>query len=752
MAEGKPRILLTLATGTGKTFIAFQIAWKLFHSRWNLSRQPSRRPLILFLADRNILADQAYNAFSAFPEDALVRIEPDDIRKKGKVPKNGSLFFTIFQTFMASTSSATGAQRGSAIERSADSVSGTRSNVGPHFDEISEITDAFGYMYILECSDGSLYTGSTTNLRIRLEQHKDQDGARHTAVRGPVKLVYYETFERIDEAFAREKQVQHWGRAKKVALIKGNIDLLKQLSCDKSVPEPVQAAVLKPVEGYFGEYPPDFFDFIVIDECHRGGANDESNWRDILEYFSPAVQLGLTATPKRKDNVDTYRYFGEPVYVYSLKDGINDGFLTPFKVKQISTTLDEYVYTPDDQLIEGEIEAKKRYTESDFNKIIEIKEREKKRVEIFMGQINQQEKTLVFCATQDHALAVRDLINQMKTSTDPNYCQRVTANDGELGEQHLRDFQDNEKTIPTILTTSQKLATGVDARNIRNIVLMRPINSMIEFKQIIGRGTRLYDGKDYFTIYDFVKAHHHFSDPEWDGEPIEPDPKTERKSVAPSTPLVDRAREGTAEYVKKTRIKVKLADGKARTIQHMMVTTFWHPDGTPMSAQQFLELLFGKLPEFFHNEAELRSIWSVPETRARLLQGLAEKGFGAEQMAEMQRIIDAENSDLFDVLAHVAYAMAPLTREERAARAKVEISTHFNSKQQAFLDFVLAQYVRVGVEELSQDKLSPLLRLKYHGAIADAVADLGQPEEIGKVFVGFQRYLYQPQVRPVVSD
>ena len=175
------------------------------------------------------------------------------------------------------------------------------------------------------------------------------------------------------------------------------------------------------------------------------------------------------------------------------------------------------------RLIEGEIEAGKRYTEADFNKIIEIKEREAHRVKIFMEQINQNEKTLVFCATQDHALAVRDLINQMKTSKDPNYCQRVTANDGALGEQHLRDFQDNEKTIPTILTTSQKLSTGVDARNIRNIVLMRPINSIIEFKQIIGRGTRLYDGKDYFTIYDFVKAHHHFSDPEWDGEPIEPE-------------------------------------------------------------------------------------------------------------------------------------------------------------------------------------------------------------------------------------
>src|SRR5207249_6406542 len=258
----------------------------------------------------------------------------------------------------------------------------------------------------------------------------------------------------------------------------------------------------------------------VIDECHRGGANDEGNWRGILEYFAPAVQLGLTATPKRKDNVDTYAYFGEPVYMYSLKEGINDGFLTPFKVKQISTTLDEYVYTSDDKLIEGEIEAGKRYDEDDFNKIIEIKEREAHRVKLFMDQIDQKEKTLVFCATQDHALAVRDLINKMKMSPDPNYCQRVTANDGTLGDQHLRDFQDNEKTIPTILTTSQKLSTGVDARNIRNIVLMRPINSIIEFKQIIGRGTRLYDGKDYFTIYDFVKAHQLFSDPEWDGEPV----------------------------------------------------------------------------------------------------------------------------------------------------------------------------------------------------------------------------------------
>ena len=432
------------------------------------------------------------------------------------------------------------------------------------------------------------------------------------------------------------------------------------------------------------------------------------------------------------------------VYIYSLKEGINDGFLTPFKVKQISTTLDDYIYTPDNQLVEGEIETGKRYTETDFNKIIEIKEREAHHVKLFMDQINQNEKTIVFCATQDHALAVRDLINQVKMSKYPNYCQRVTANDGALGEQHLRDFQDNQKTIPTILTTSQKLSTGVDARNIRNIVLMRPINSMIEFKQIIGRGTRLYDGKDYFTIYDFVKAHHHFSDPKWDGEPIEPEPKLLPPKPTPAGPSVPPG-PGPEPGPRRQKIKVKLADGKARTIQHMMATTFWHPDGTPMSAQQFMELLFGRLPEFFKDEAELRAIWSAPETRAKLLQGLAEKGFGHDQLAEMQKIIDAEKSDLFDVLAHVTYAMPPLTREVRAANAKVYINTRFNAKQQVFLDFVLSHYVSVGVEELDQNKLTTLLRLKYNDSIVDAVADLGAPDEIGKVFSGFQRFLYAKQ-------
>ena len=600
IAAGKDRILLTLATGTGKTMIAFQIAWKLFHSRWNLSREPNRLPRVLFLADRNILANQAFNGFAGFDEDALIRITPEDIKKKGKVPKNASIFFTIFQTFMS----------------------------------------------------------------------------------GPV--------------------------------VNGE-------------PTP-----------YFGDYPPDFFDFIVIDECHRGGAKDEGNWRKIMEYFKPAVQLGLTATPKRKDNVDTYKYFGEPVYTYSLKDGINDGYLTPFKVKQISTTLDEYIYTPDDFVIEGDVEAGKLYAEKDFNKSIEIRARELERVKIFMGDIDQNEKTLVFCANQAHASLVRDLINQVKTSTDSRYCVRVTADEGELGDLALRDFQDNEKMIPTILTTSQKLSTGVDARNIRNIVLMRPIKSMIEFKQIIGRGTRLFDGKDYFTIYDFVKAHHHFSDPEWDGEPLEPvvaAPGTTHVPVPPEEPreLPDR---------KVQKALIKLADGKERTIQHMMSTTFWHPDGTPMSSQQFMESLYGHLPELFKSEEELRRIWSAPDTRSRLLAGLAAKGFGEEQLEEMQAIIDAEKSDLFDVLAHVAFARAPIERKVRADQARGAIRSEFSAKQQEFLDFVLGQYVAVGVGELSTEKLAPLLNLKYQHSIRDAVSDLGTPDSIAAAFSGFQRHLY----------
>ncbi|MBK8242615.1 MAG: DEAD/DEAH box helicase family protein [Saprospiraceae bacterium] len=609
VANKKDRILLTLATGTGKTAIAFQIAWKLFQTRWNLKRDGSRRPRILFLADRNILADQAYNSFSAFPEDALIRIKPSEIKKKGNIPTNGSIFFTIFQTFMSGT---------------------------------------------------------------------DKDG--------------------------------------------------------------------KPAP-YFGAYPPDYFDFIIIDECHRGGANDEGNWRAIMNYFAPAVQLGLTATPKRKDNVDTYKYFGEPVYIYSLKEGINDGFLTPFKVKRIKTTLDDYIYTSDDQIIEGEIEEGKTYTESDFNRIIEIKAREAKRVQIYMNEANQKEKAIIFCATQDHAAAVRDLVNQYKTSTDPNYCVRVTANDGEIGEQFLREFQDNEKTIPTILTTSQKLSTGVDARNIRNIVLMRPVNSMIEFKQIVGRGTRLFDGKEFFTIYDYVDAFHHFADPEWDGEPIEPETNTvieAKGEYKPKEPKQNEEEGGEKE--KRKRIKIKLRDGKEREIQSMIATSFWSADGKPISAEEFLNNLFGVLPNLFKSEEELRTLWSNPMTRKVLLDKLEEVGFPKSDLVIVQQLVNMEKSDLFDVLEYVFNGnYNSLTREQRVAASQATIFAILNDKQKEFIEFVLSKYIESGVEELDQDKLPILLTNKYQ-SLEDAKEVLGNVSEISKLFVEFQQYLYGQKV------
>ena len=649
IAQGKKRILLTLATGTGKTAIAFQIAWKLFQTRWNLSVSDTyyvaRRPRILFLADRNILADQAFNAFSSFAEDALVRIKPGEIRRNGRVPTNGSIFFTIFQTFM-------------------------------------------------------------TNREVEIQN--PVTGALNAAA---------------DPAAGYETQQYN-----------------------------------------FGQYPADYFDFIIIDECHRGGANDEGNWRGILEYFSPAVQLGLTATPKKDENVDTYKYFGEPVYVYSLKEGINDGFLTPFKVKRIKTTIDDYIYTNDDQVIEGNIEEGRLYKEPDFNKIIEIKAREAYRVKIYMDDANQKEKAIVFCAIQEHAAAVRDLVNQYKKSTDTNYCVRVTANDGETGEQFLREFQDNEKTIPTILTTSQKLSTGVDARNIRNIVLMRPINSMIEFKQIIGRGTRLFDGKDFFTIYDFVDAYHHFSDPEWDGEPMAEDPCPtcgqipcvctkqpprpcpvcgQRPCICEKEPPEPCPVCGQRPCVCIKKVKVKLRDGKEREMQHMIATSFWSADGRPISAEEFLNNLFGELPNLFKSEEELRTLWSNPLTRRTLLEKLDEAGFGKEQLTILQKLIDAEKSDLFDVLEYVFNSeIKPMTREARVAAAEATIFALLNDKQKEFIAFVLSKYIETGVEELDQEKLPILLTNKYQ-SLEDAKEILGDTANISRLFIEFQKYLYK---------
>ena len=603
IADGKDRILLTMATGTGKTAIAFHIAWKLFQSKWNLSRQPSRRPRILFLADRNILADQAYNAFSAFPSDAIVRIDPATIGKKGGVPKNASLFFTIFQTLMT------------------------------------------------------------------------EDGEKR-----------------------------------------------------------------------FKEYSEDFFDFIIVDECHRGGANDESTWRAILEHFSPAVQLGLTATPKRSQNVDTYEYFGEPVYTYSLKDGINDGFLTPFKVRQIASTMDDFVFEEIDTLVQGDLKPGTVIPQAQLNRNVIVEERERSRVREMLSEINPREKTLVFCATQAHAALVRDFINKEPVSNDPNYCHRVTADDGKDGEQHLRDFQDNDKTIPTILTTSQKLSTGVDALNIRNIVLMRPVTSMIEFKQIIGRGTRTFEGKDYFTVYDFVGAYKLFQDPEWDGPPEAPDgPGDPRVPIPPvdSPASPGEPPEGPEEPPEPAeKIIIKLGPGRERAIQYIKTTSYWDEDGKPISAQEFLERLFGKLEGLIGSEDKLREVWSDPDTRERFLVQLDERGYGSEQLEQVQELVDAVNSDLFDVLAYILFGFPAKTRDQRASKIDVFKLADGDEEVSKFLQSILKSYVDEGETQLSSAKLEDHMKARYH-SVGEGKEVLGGVTRTRRTYRGFQQELYQ---------
>ena len=603
IAQGDRRILLTLATGTGKTSIAFQIAWKLFNAKWSLAGEAVRRPRILFLADRNILADQAYNAFSAFSPDAVARIDPNSLRKRsGRPPKNASVFFTIFQTFM---------------------------------------------------TDGGM------------------------AGEG----------------------------------------------------EPV-----------FTGYPPDFFDFIVVDECHRGGAQDESTWRKILEHFEPAVQLGLTATPKRRHNADTYAYFGEPVYTYALRDGIEDGFLTPFKVRQMASTIDEYVYVPDDDVIQGEVEAGERFTEEDFNTKIIIEERERSRVREFLSQTDQRQKTLVFCATQNHAALVRDLINRVKDNTDPNYCHRVTADEGAVGDQHLRDFQDNEKTVPTVLTTSQKLSTGVDALNIRHIVLMRPIRSMIEFKQIIGRGTRTFEGKDFFTIWDFVKAHRNFSDPEWDGEPEEPVPPG-REPDGPTYVQPDNGEDPDGFESLPEKIEVRLADGKARSIQYISATTYWSADGKPISATQFLERLFGDLAGMVADEDQLRATWADPDNREKFLERLHDRGYDRGRLNDIRQLVDAPDSDLFDVLGYVLYANPPRTREERADDVRQGGLEQADAELRELLLGILQAYETHGESELATAKLQSFMIGRY-GSVGEGKGRLGELPAVQTAFRQMQVRLY----------
>lgn len=605
IGRGKSRILLTLATGTGKTFIAFQIVHKVFQARWNRDNSGSRRPRILFLADRNILADQAINTFNPYEKD-LIKINGEEVRKRnGVVPTNAHIFFAIYQ------------------------------------------------------------------------------------------------------AIAERE----------------NID------------------------GYYKAYPKDFFDLVLIDECHRGAANDAGSWRAILDHFSSAVHLGLTATPKRTDNVDTYEYFGTPEFEYSLKDGINDGFLTPYRVKRVRTNLDELVLTKDDQVIEGE-SGQDVYQVEDYDKKIVVDERTELVAKAILDNINPLEKTIVFCENQNHALTMRDMINKHKKLKDPHYCVRVTSDEGKVGRELLEKFQDNDKDIPTIITSSQMLTTGVDARNVRNVVLDRTVGSMVEFKQIVGRGTRVFDGKDYFTIIDFRGATNKFYDKDWDGEPEAPEPGgTAEPTPPPYNPAPPEGEEGTEPEPREPKPRLKVRLGKHRELKVIDVETrYIDENGKPLTVQEFVERLITQLPGLFKSVEELRQIWSDPDEREALLGKLVQAGFDKEQLGALRKMFEAEDCDIFDLLAFLAFEQPMATRKARADQVRTNsafFGQYTQDKAQQFLHFVLNRYEQTGSSELSRERLPALIELSGLGTTKDASnAFGGKPAYLLAAFKQLQQQLY----------
>ncbi|HEF9829157.1 TPA: DEAD/DEAH box helicase family protein, partial [Campylobacter coli] len=559
LINGKDRILLTLATGTGKTTIAFALCYRLLEARWNKENK-DQKPKILFLCDRVSLRDQALGEFNAVESDCKV-ISAEEIRKNdGKIITNANVFFGIYQSLAANS--------------------------------------------------------------------KDQENTQ-------------------------EEQESK----------------------------------------FYLQYPKDFFDLIIIDECHRGGANEEGNWACVLEHFSSATHLGLTATPKKSDNVDTYRYFGESAYEYSLKEGIEDGFLTPYKVKRITTTLSEgYVYNPDD-LIEGELE-KGFYKMSEFERNIHLPQYNDFLAKEILKLIDPMDKTIIFCANQAHASDIKRAIDKFKSVKRDDYCVRVTSDEGKIGLDYLKLFQDNDKSYPVILTSSKMLTTGVDAKNVRNIVLLANIGSMVEFKQIIGRGTRVYEGKDFFTILDFVGATKLFYDPKWDGEKIEELKEQDEKEKITK----EHIKQTKEESKEKKSVTIHLKGTKLKVLD--ITTTYVGAQGKPLSTKEFLEFLIGKLGEYYDDEAKLREIWSDQKNRERFLKALANDGVDENALKDLREIFQ-KDCDIYDVLAHLSFNAEIKTRQERVLQVENgEFLKRFQKEKAIkFIEFLLNRYQEYGIKD-----------------------------------------------------
>lgn len=630
LADGKDRILLTLATGTGKTFIAFQIVWKLFQAKRSRHEIGARRPRILFLADRNILVDQAMNTFNPI-EKNIIKVNWKEIKKRWwKVPYNANVFFAIYQAIIWNT---------------------------PETEEDYEEND---------------------------------------------------------------------------------------------------------IKNYFKQYDPDFFDMIIIDECHRGWANEKGSWHEILKHFSPAIHVGLTATPKREDNIDTYDYFWDPIFEYSLKDGINDGFLTPYKVKRIKTNIDEIVLNSWDTILKWE-QKKDVYEIKDMEREIIIQERSDLIAQAILQNIDPMQKTIIFCVDQGHALRIRDSINKYKTISDPDYCVRVVSDEWDIWRTYLERFQDNDKDIPTILTSSQMLTTWVDAKNVRNIVLIRNIWSMVEFKQIIGRGTRVFEGKDFFTILDFTGATNKFYDDTRDGDPTEIETKeinqkdlsfwaewneveesviaSDSEAIQKTDPSVIPAEAG----ISKQKLVVRLADDRILKIIDIE-TRYTDETGRPLSATEFLQKLVWNLPNLYETEQQLRDARANPDTREELLIKLQEMWVDGEQLDNLKLMFDGNDSDIFDILAHISFNTEIKKRVERVAHvkgSKLLFSQYEDLKAKEFLEFLLEKYQQNGVNEIGKSNLQWLVQLFKKGSVPEIAGCFGGGEKLREAYYELQKELYE---------
>jgi type I restriction enzyme, R subunit len=614
LLAGTERNLLTLATGTGKTLVAFQICWKLWMAGWNREMAPGRKPRILYLADRNILIDDPKDKTFAPFGDARAKIA------NGVVVKSREIYFAIYQ------------------------------------------------------------------------------------------------------ALARDER--------------------------------------RP--GLYREYDRDFFDLIIVDEAHRGGAADDSSWREILEYFSPAYQLGMTATPQRRENRDTYLYFGNPLYTYSLRQGIEDGFLAPYRVRRTVLDIDATGYRPEP----GEIDRYGReipdgmYSTEDFERIVALRKRTEaiaRRLTNFLEDTDRFAKTIVFCVNQEHASEMRAALNNLNadlTKDHPNYVVRITADEGEIGRGLLSQFQEVDSLTPVIATTSQLLTTGVDVPTCRNIVIARVVNSMTDFKQMLGRGTRVREdyGKHYFNVLDFTgSATKLFADPDFDGEPTL---VTEEEIDAAGEVTVETVieveetgadeeptgQDSIADDDEGEPTKYYVDGGEFQVAAEAVYEL--GPDGERRSVVAYPDYAAKQIRASFADEAELRGAWRSPADRERLLETLAEVGVDIDQLQEACAKPDA---DPLDLLVHQAFGGTLRSRRERADAALGELDAAepgLSDQARAVLAEILEKYAEHGILQFELPDVLQVPPLDQRGNVGEIAALFGGPAPLREAVIRLQALVY----------